>query len=91
PQYKEYVDKFAVLCDKFMQTMLTEIINADIKLNNWNSIVEGKVVKGMTANEVKLAMGIPLSITENSQRTMWSYVSGAVVMFEKGVVTGVIN
>ena len=74
-----------------MQTMLTEIINADIKLNNWNSIVEGKVVKGMTANEVKLAMGIPLSITENSQRTMWSYVSGTVVMFEKGVVTGVIN
>ena len=27
----------------------------------------------------------------NSQRIMWSYESGAIVMIENGIVSGVIN
>ena len=91
PQNKEYVDKFAALCDAFMQKTLSSILSADVNLSHWDAIVEGKVVKGMNLNEVRLAKGNPLTVTENSQRTMWSYESGTVVMIENGVVSGVIN
>ena len=48
-------------------------------------------MKGMNPKEVILAKGKPLTITENSQRIMWSYDSGTIVMIENGIVSGVIN
>lgn len=91
PQNKEYVDKFSVLCNHFMQQTMQEILDSKVDLSHWEAIVAGQVVKGMNTNEVILAKGKPLTITENSQRIMWSYDSGAIVMIENGIVSGVIN
>ena len=91
PQNKEYVDKFSVLCNQFMQQTMKEILGENIDLSHWEAIINGQVVKGMNPNEVILAKGKPLTVTENSQRTMWSYESGSIVMIENGIVSGVIN
>ena len=91
PQNREYVDKFSVLCSRFMQQTMQEILASKVDLSHWEAIIEGQVVKGMNTNEVILAKGKPLTITENSQRIMWSYESGAIVMIENGIVTGVLN
>lgn len=91
PQNREYVDKFSVLCSRFMQQTMQEILASNVDLSHWEAIVEGRVVKGMNTNEVILAKGKPLTITENSQRIMWSYESGAIVMIENGIVSGVLN
>lgn len=91
PQNKEYIDKFSVLCSHFMQQTIQEILDSKVELSHWEAIVAGQVVKGMNPNEVILAKGKPLTITENSQRIMWSYDSGTIVMIENGIVSGVIN
>ncbi len=91
PQNKEYVDKFSVLCNRFMQQTMQEILDSKVDLSHWEAIVAGQVVKGMNTDEVILAKGKPLTITENSQRIIWSYESGAIVMIENGIVSGVIN
>lgn len=91
PQNKEYIDKFSVLCSHFMQQTIQEILDSKVDLSHWEAIIEGQVVKGMNTNEVILAKGKPLTVTENSQRIMWSYESGAIVMIENGIVSGVIN
>lgn len=91
PQNKEYVDKFSVVCDNFMRQTINAILESKLKVTHWDAITEGQVVKGMTPEETKLAMGKPLSVTENSQRTIWNYESGAIVMFENNIVSGVIK
>lgn len=91
PQNKEYVDKFAILCDRYMQQILNTILSSNLKITHWDNIVAGQVVKGMIPDEVILAKGKPLAVTENSQRIMWNYESGAIVMIENGKVSGVIN
>lgn len=91
PQNKEYVDKFAILCDQYMQQILTTILSSNLKITHWDAIVAGKVEKGMIPDEVILAKGKPIAVTENSQRIMWNYESGAIVMIENGKVSGVIN
>lgn len=91
PQNKEYIDKFSVLCSHFMQQTIQEILDSKVDLSHWEAIIEGQVVKGMNTNEVILAKGKPLTVTENSQRIMWSYESGTIVMIENGIVSGVIN
>lgn len=91
PQYKEYIEKFSVLCNHFIQQTMHEILDSKVELSHWEAIVSGQVVKGMNPKEVILAKGKPLTITENSQRIMWSYDSGTIVMIENGIVSGVIN
>ena len=60
-------------------------------MTHWDDIVNGVIVKGMNVDEVRLAKGNPVAINENAQRTVWTFPLGTVVMFEKGVVSGVIE
>lgn len=71
--------------------MLDDILNRDINLDNWEAISKGQVVKGMDKDEVMMAIGKPRDITENTQRVMWTYDSGKIVVFENGKVTGILN
>lgn len=91
PQNKDYVDKFATLCSQYMEQTLNTILASPLKITHWDAIVKGDVVNGMTPDEVKLSWGIPLSVTENPQRTIWNYASGAIVMIEGNKVSGVIK
>ena len=91
PQNKQYIDEFAIVCQSFINDMLSEILNREVNLNNWEAIKKGQVVKGMDQSEVKMAIGKPSDITENTQRVMWTYASGKIVVFENGIVTGMLN
>lgn len=91
PQNKVYIDEFATICDSYASKMIDSIINKDVNLTNWEHIVKGQVVKGMDENEVKMAIGMPERTTENSQRIIWNYASGKIVMFENGLVSGTVN
>ena len=91
PQNKQYIDEFAIVCQRFINDMLSEILNREVNLNNWEAIKNGQVVKGMDQSEVKMAIGKPRDITENTQRVMWTYASGKIVVFENGIVTGMLN
>ena len=91
PQNKMYIEEFDHECQKFVKAMLEDILNRDINLDNWEAISKGQVVKGMDQNEVMMAIGKPRDVTENSQRVMWTYASGKIVVFENGKVTGILN
>ncbi len=91
PQNKVFVDEFNTLCKKYVDVAAQSISDVNLVINHWDDIVRGNVVKGMNPNEVRLAKGTPINISENSQRVVWSYDSGTVVMFENGAVTGVVN
>lgn len=88
PENKVMIDEFTVLCDKYVTEMLRSILSREINLTYWEAAVRGQIVKGMDADEVKMAIGTPEEITENSQRTVWTYADGQMVVFEDGVVTG---
>ena len=47
PQYKEYIEKFSVLCNHFIQQTMHEILDSKVELSHWEAIVSGQVVKGM--------------------------------------------
>lgn len=91
PQNKAYIEEFDLTCQKFVKGMLEDIINRKINLDNWEAISNGQVVKGMDKDEVMMAIGKPRDITENTQRVMWTYASGKIVVFENGKVTGILN
>ena len=91
PQHKALIEEFELTCQKFVKGMLDDILNRDINLDNWEAISKGQVVKGMDKDEVMMAIGKPRDITENTQRVMWTYDSGKIVVFENGKVTGILN
>ncbi len=91
PQHKKYIEEFDIACRIFINSMLDNIINRDINLNNWEAISKGQIVKGMDPNEVLLSIGKPEDISENTQMVMWTYASGKIVVFEDGKVTGIVN
>lgn len=91
PQNKVYIDEFNSLCKQYVESVAQSVFCINLVINHWDNIVRGNVVKGMNPNEVRLAKGKPINISENSQRVVWSYDSGTVVMFENGAVTGVVN
>lgn len=91
PQNKMFIDEFNTLCNNYIEQTANHILNIDIALNHWDAITKGEVVKGMMPYEVKISKGKPLNISENSQRIVWTYDSGTVVMFEDGIVTGIVN
>lgn len=67
PQYKEYIEKFSVLCNHFIQQTMHEILDSKVELSHWEAIVSGQVVKGMNPKEVILARvnHLPLQKTRN--------------------------
>lgn len=91
PGQQEFIDEFATLCDIFAQRMVESIKANDVPMGNWEAIIQKQAIKGMNENECILAMGKPERITQNSQRTQWLYASGAIVVFEKGIVTAVVK
>ena len=91
PQHKMYIEEFDLVCQKFVKGMLEDILNRDINLDNWEAISKGQVVKGMDQSEVMMAIGKPRDVTENTQRVMWTYATGKIVVFENGKVTGILN
>ena len=91
PQHKMYIEEFDLVCQKFVKGMLEDILNRDINLENSEAISKGQVVKGMDQSEVKMAIGKPRDVTENTQRVMWTYATGKIVVFENGKVTGILN
>lgn len=91
PQDKFYVDEFHSLCKQYIDNVMQLIFRTNIQINYWEEIERGAVIKRMNPNEVRLAKGNPINISENSQRVVWTYDSGTVVMFENGKVTGIVN
>lgn len=91
PQHKVYVEEFDSLCKSYMENVAQNISDIKLSIKHWDAIAKGNVVEGMNPNEVRLAKGIPSNVSENSQMVVWTFDSGTVVMFEKGIVTGVSN
>ena len=91
PQHKVYVDEFDSLCRNYLENVAQNISDTKLSINHWDAIAKGNVVEGMNPNEVRLAKGTPSNVSENSQMVVWTFDSGTVVMFEKGIVTGVSN
>lgn len=59
----------------------------------WANICNGKVVPGMTKDEVKLSKGNPSEVNTghdySKSMTLWSYPDGSVLYFEDGILTGI--
>lgn len=91
PQNQTFVDQFNSLCNNYISKAINNILKINPNIKHWDNIAAGQVVKGMFPNEVKLSKGKPINVSENSQRVVWTYDSGTVVMFENGIVTGVVN
>lgn len=58
---------------------------------NWNRIVRSTVARGMTRNEVRLALGTPDNIDRGATRggfqmERWSYSNGMYLVFEEDVL-----
>lgn len=64
----------------------------NIEDENWALICAGKVAKGMTKEECKLALGNPKEVDSGRDYTqtldLWQYPDGTVLWFEAGVLTG---
>lgn len=91
PQNKTYVDQFGALCKDYISEAVGNILRLNPDIKHWDNIAAGQVVRGMVPDEVKLSKGKPVNVSENSQRVVWTFDSGTVVMFENGKVTGVVN
>lgn len=56
----------------------------------WNSIINARVMKGMTKNEAKLAVGNPRNIDRghdnSSAYEQWSYSDGRYLIFQDGLL-----
>lgn len=91
PQNQVYFDEFNSLFQNFITKAVNDIIGTEVKTQHWDEIVKGHIQKGMTPVEVKLSKGNPSRISENPQRIVWTYESGTIIMFENGLVTGIVN
>ncbi len=64
----------------------------NIEDENWALICAGKVAKGMTKDECKLALGNPKEVDSGRDYTqtldLWQYPDGTVLWFEAGILTG---
>lgn len=91
PQNQMYIDEFNSSFSEFITKVVADIVGTEVKVQYWDEIVKGHVQKGMTPVEVKLSKGNPSRISENSQRIVWTYESGTIIMFENDRVTGIVN
>ncbi len=91
PQQQEHIDRFKAMCDGYVKKMLAEIQSKDMDLSHWDAISKGQVVKGMTEDECKLAVGNPMNVVENAQRVQWTYAGGLIVVFEDGKISGIVR
>lgn len=91
PQNQVYFDEFNSLFQNFTTKAVNDIIGTEVKVQHWDEIVNGHIQKGMTPAEVKLSKGNPSRVSENTQRIVWTYESGTIIMFENGLVTGIVN
>lgn len=67
-------------------------LHRDIPAEIWERIVNGDVTAGMTADQVRLSLGRPLSVRRSGgngvalQREQWIYASGRIVTLEDNLV-----
>lgn len=66
---------------------------SNISDDNWEAICVGKVLIGMTKDEVKLAKGNPEDVVTGHDYSkamlLWKYKNGDVLYFEDGILTGI--
>lgn len=61
-----------------------------IKDNIWQNIINGRVARGMTLDECRLALGAPASVkrrpTTSALLEMWTYENGRYLLFQDGIL-----
>ena len=90
--HKTLVNNFVLTSRKVVYRILdyvTEYGNHSFK--HWDEIVQGKVVKGMTEDEVLLTSGKPQSKVGGSKDSEWKYNLNYSVFFKDGIVKTVLH
>lgn len=91
-KHKDLKKEFLNILSSFMTEYIQEMNSAKYtKVNHWNELQAGKVVKGMNEFEVKLLKGSPRNISGSGSRSKWMYSNSNVVVFTDGIVTSVVE
>jgi len=91
-KHKELIEEFTLLNSSLLSELFQFIRTNKLQpINHLESVSRGIVEKGMNETECKLAIGKPVDIRLNSQRTQWMYDSSTYIFFEKGLVTAIIK
>ena len=92
PNHKIYIDEFTAGNSLFLSGMFKFIqTNQYPPVTHWEDISKGKVVKGMTETECKLAAGKPVHVRIMGNKVRWMFNNDFIVLFEDGKVSSVLN
>lgn len=92
PRHQELIDEYTRINSEFINNMAEAIKSGNTQpVSHWDEIKDNRVVKGMNATEVKLALGRPASIRDTNSRSKWMYGNDTVIIFTDGKVTTVIE
>lgn len=90
--HKKIIENFTYQNSLFLQN-LSEFVNKQNVQNvsHWQEIANGDVVEGMNETEVMIAAGRPISVREQSTKTLWMYSNDFVVVFTDKIVSSVVR
>lgn len=90
--HQETMDGF-VRAESILLNTLFDFVGTYVlsPVTHWKEISNRSPVVGMTADEVKMAMGKPLLVSESDGETQWNYGGSLYIFFRSGRVHSVLK
>ena len=87
-RHKELLSEFSAINTAYLHAMAGYVASrTDIKAGDFSPLKAGRVMTGMTEDEVIIILGAPLETRRSADKHRWIYSDQTVVIFTDGKVT----
>ena len=91
PKHQDIINEFKSLNNQKLQNMFDFISNNTPIITNWKGVCQGRLEKGMSADEVQMIYGKPVTKQQNGVDEQYIYSTFIYIFLENGIVKSFVN